>query len=109
MLALTHIGVLPSLYKSYITLSAYQVFGTVAGENFFLLILTIAQLNITLEFNLFFYFLFFGYISSCNLVFMFMCVTTVKVSVNVCADGVKLNYLCLILNQKQPYTGYIEN
>ena len=74
-----------------------------------MLILTMAQLNITLEFNLFFYFLFFGYISSCNMVFMFICVTTLKVSVNVGADRVKLNYLRLILNQKQPYTGYIEN
>ena len=74
-----------------------------------MLILTMAQLNIALEFNLFFYFLFFGYIISLNMVFMFICVTTLKVSVNVGADGVKLNYLRLILNKKQPYTSYIEN
>ena len=64
-----------------------------------MLILTIAQLDITLEFI--FYFLFFiYYISACNLVFVFVRVTTVKVIVNACADGVKLNYLYLILNQK---------
>ena len=60
-----------------------------------MLILTIAQLDSTLEFNLFF---FFGYISACNLDFVFMPVTIVKVIVNVCADRVKLNYLHLILN-----------
>ena len=27
-----HIGALPSLYKSHITLSTYQVFGVVAGD-----------------------------------------------------------------------------
>ena len=37
-----------------------------------MLILTIAQLNITLEFILFY----FGYISACNLVFVFVRVTT---------------------------------
>ena len=73
-----------------------------------MLILIIAQLDITMEFNLI-YFFYFGYISACNLVFVFVRVTTVKVSVNVCADGVKLKYLHLILNQKEPYTGYAEN
>ena len=33
----------------------------------------------------------------------------VKVIVSVCEDGVKLNYLCYILNQKEPYTDYAEN
>ena len=32
--ALAHIGALPSLYKSYITLSRYQFFGAIAGEKF---------------------------------------------------------------------------
>ena len=40
---------------------------------------------------------------------MFVRVTTVKIIVNVCADGVKLNYFRLILNQKEPYTDYAEN
>ena len=77
-----------------------------------MLILTIAQLDITLEFNLilyFFYFYLFSYISAFNLVFVFVRVTTVKVIVNVCVDRVKLNYLRLILNQKEPYTVYAEN
>ena len=51
----------------------------------------------------------FGYICACNLVFVFLRVTTVKVIVNACADGVKLNYLCLILNQKEPDTVYVED
>ena len=76
-----------------------------------MLILTIAQLDITLEFNLilYFYFYFFGYISACNLVFVLMRVTIVKVIVDVCPDGVKLNYLRLILNQNEPYTVYTKN
>ena len=57
-----------------------------------MLILTIVQLDITLEF-LFFLFLF-VYTSACHLVLAFMCVITVKVIVSVCEDGVKLNYFC---------------
>ena len=38
-----------------------------------------------------------------------MRVITVKVTVSVCEDGVKLNYFRSILNQKEPYTDYIEN
>ena len=72
-----------------------------------MLILTIAQLDITLEFNLILYF--FGYISACNLVFVLVRVTIVKVIVDVCADGVKLNYLRLILRQNEPYTVYTKN
>ena len=34
MRALAHIGALPSLYNLHITLSAYQVFGAIAGEKF---------------------------------------------------------------------------
>ena len=34
MRALAHIGSLPSLYNLHITLSPYQVFGTVAREKF---------------------------------------------------------------------------
>ena len=76
-----------------------------------MLILTTAQLDITLEFNLilFCFYFYFGYISACNLVFVLLCVTIVKVIVNACAYGVKLNYLRLILNQKEPYTVYVEN
>ena len=40
-----------------------------------MLILTIAQLDITLEFKFFLSF-YFGYISACNLVFVFVLVTT---------------------------------
>ena len=52
---------------------------------------------------------YFVYISSCNLVFAFVHVIIVKVIVIICEDGVKLNYFHLILNQKEPYTDYIEN
>ena len=52
-----------------------------------MLILTIVQLDITLEF--FFSFHFFYYTSACNLVFAFVRVITVKVTVSVCEDGVK--------------------
>ena len=61
-----------------------------------MLILTIVQLDITLEF--FFSSFYFVYTSACNLVFAFVCVITVKVTVNVCEDGVKLNYFRSILN-----------
>ena len=40
---------------------------------------------------------------------MFVRVITVKVIVNVCEDGVKLNYFRLILNQKESYTDYAES
>ena len=33
----------------------------------------------------------------------------VKVTVSVCETGVKLNYIRLILNRKEPYTVYAEN
>ena len=52
-----------------------------------MLILTIVQLDIALEFfSLYFVF------TACNLVSMFLCVISVKVFVCVCEDGVKLNY-----------------
>ena len=70
-----------------------------------MLILIIVQLDITLEFN----FIYFCYISACNLVSVLLCVTIVKVIVNACANEVKWNYLRLILNQKEPYTVYAEN
>ena len=72
-----------------------------------MLILTIVQLDITLDF--FFFSFHFVYTSACNLVFAFVCVITVKVIVSVCEDGVKLNYFRYILNQKEPYTDYVEN
>ena len=33
----------------------------------------------------------------------------VKVTVSVCEDGVKLNYVRLIWSRKEPYTIYTEN
>ena len=53
-----------------------------------MLILIIAQLDITLELFSFYS----VYTSACNLVSMFLCVIAVKVNVCVCEDGVKLNY-----------------
>ena len=52
-----------------------------------MLILTIAQLYITLEFFSFY----FVSTSACNLVFMFVPVIVVKVNVCVSEDGVKVN------------------
>ena len=54
------------------------------------MLLIIVKLNITLEF--FFVSFHFVYTSACNLVFAFVCVSTVKVIVSVYEDGVKLNY-----------------
>ena len=59
-----------------------------------MLILIIAQLDITLEFFSFYY----VYTSACNLVSVFVCVIIVKVNVCVCEDGVKVNYFRLILS-----------
>ena len=53
----------------------------------FVLILTIVQLDITLE--TFFSFHFFYYTSACNLVSAFVRVITVKVTLSVCEEGVK--------------------
>ena len=63
----------------------------------FVLILTIAQLDITLEFFSFY----FVYTSACNLVFVFVRVIIVKVNVCVCEDRVKLNYSRSILSQRE--------
>ena len=63
-----------------------------------MLILTIAQLDITLELFSFY----FVYTSACNLVSMFLCVIAIKVDVCVCEDGVKLNYSHSILIQREP-------
>ena len=73
-----------------------------------MLILTIVQLYITLEFFFFFSF-YFVYTSACNLVFAFVHAIIVKVTVSVCEDRVKFNYFRSILNQKEPYTDYVEN
>ena len=55
-----------------------------------MLILTIVQLDITLE--CFFFFSFhFVYTSACNLVLAFVHVITVKVIMSVCKDEVKWN------------------
>ena len=61
-----------------------------------MLILTIVQLDITLDF--FFFSFYFVYTSACNLVFAFMRVIAAKVTVSVCEVGVKLNYSRYILN-----------
>ena len=74
-----------------------------------MLILIIMQLDITLEFFFSFVSFYFVYTSACNLVYVFVRVITVKVTVSVCEDKVKLNYFRLILNQKEPYTDYAEN
>ena len=63
----------------------------------FVLILIIAQLDITLEF----FSLYSVYTSACNLVFVFVRVIAVKVNVCVCEDKVKLNYSCSILSQRE--------
>ena len=63
-----------------------------------MLILTIAQLDITLEF---FSFCFVS-TSSCNLLSVFVCVIVVKFNVSVCEGGVKLNYSRSILGQREP-------
>ena len=63
-----------------------------------MLILTITQLDITLEFFPFY----FSYTSACNLVSMVVHVIIVKVIVCVCEDGVKVNYSCSILSQREP-------
>ena len=57
----------------------------------------------------FFFSFYFVYRSACNFVFAFVRVITVKVTVSVCEDRVKLNYFCSILNQKEPYIDYSEN
>ena len=68
------------------------------------------QLYITLEFFFLLLLLFyFALASACNFVFYVLCVIAVKVIVNVCKAGVKLNYIRLILNRKEPYTVYVEN
>ena len=93
MRALAHIGALPSLYKSHITLLRYQVFSAFSREKFHVDIDNSA-IGYSLEFYfiLFFFSFHFVYISACNLVFVFVRVITVKVIVSVCEDGVKLNY-----------------
>ena len=70
-----------------------------------MLITTIAQLDIILEIFILFYF---GDTSACNLVSVFVLLISVKVTVCVCEDEVKLNYFRSILNQKEPYTNYVE-
>ena len=72
-----------------------------------MLILKIMQLDITLDF--FFFSFYFVYTSACNLVFAFVRVITVKVTVSICEDGFKLNYFRSILNQKEPYIDYAKN
>ena len=62
-----------------------------------MLILIIAQLDITLELFSFYY----VYTSACNLVSVFVRMI-VKVNVCVCEDGVKVNYFHSILSQREP-------
>ena len=63
-----------------------------------MLILTIAQLEITLEFFSFYS----VYTSACNLVSVFVRVIVVKVNVCVCEDKAKVNYFHSILSQREP-------
>ena len=63
-----------------------------------MLILTIAQFDITLEFFSFYS----VYTSACNLVSVFVCVIVVKVTLCVCEDRVKLNYSRSIMSQREP-------
>ena len=63
-----------------------------------MLILTIAQLDITMEFFSFYY----VYTSACNLVSVFVCVIAVKVNMCVCEGRVKLNYSHSIMSQREP-------
>ena len=86
-----HIGALPGLYKLHITLLHYQVFGAVTGEKF---CVDIDNSAIRYYSEFFFFSFHFDYTSTCNLVFAFVRVITVKVIVSVCEDGVKLNYFC---------------
>ena len=58
-----------------------------------MLILTIVQLDITLEF--FFFSFHFVYTSSCNLVFAFVRVIAVKVILSVCGPERTLHRLCI--------------
>ena len=74
-----------------------------------MLTLTIVQLDITPEFFFPFFSFYFVYTSVCNLVFVFVRVIAVKVTMSVCEDGVKLNYFRSILSQREPYTDYVEN
>ena len=106
--ALAHIGALPSLYKSHITLLCYQVFALFPGKKFRVDIDNSAIRYYSGIF-LFIFIYYFFYISACNLVFAFVHVIIVKVIVSVSEEGVKLNYFCLILNQKEPYIDYAEN
>ena len=86
MCALAQIGALPSLYNLHFTILPYQVFGVVAGEKF---CVDIDNSATRYYFGIFFSFHFFYYTSACNLVFAFVRVITVKVTVSVCEDGVK--------------------
>ena len=99
-----HIGALPSLYNLHITLLLYQVFVAVAGEK---LRVDIDNSAIRYYSGFFFFSFYFVYTSACNLVFVF--VRVIAVTVSVCEDGVKLNYFRSILNQKEPYTDFAEN
>ena len=84
MCALAHIGSLPSLYESHITLSPYQVFGAVVREKFRV---DIENSAIRYYSRIFFFFSFhLVYTSACNLVFAFVHVIIVKVIVSVCED-----------------------
>ena len=69
MRALVHIGALPSLYNLHITISPYQVFGTIAREKFHV---DIDNSAIRYYSRIFFFSFYFDYISACNLVFAFV-------------------------------------
>ena len=69
-----------------------------------MLILTIVHLDITLDH---FYFFFNSvYISARKLVFAAFVCGFKKVDLRACEDGVKVNYFCLIISQRELQTDY---
>ena len=98
----------PTFYTNLHTHLARLLFGTVVAEKF-----RVDIDDSTVRYysgNIFFIFKFyFGDTNACNLVSVVVRVIAVKGIVCVCEDGVKLNYFHSIMNQKEPYTDYVEN
>ena len=70
-----------------------------------MLILIIAQIDITLDFFFFYY----VYTSACNLVTVVFVCDCKKVDVCACEEGIKVNYFYSIRSQREPYTDYAES
>ena len=94
-----HIGV----HILHTTLSTYQVFGTIAGDKFSV---DIDNKTIRYYSGIFVFILFY---KCWSFGLSVLCVIAVKVKVSACEHGVRLNYIRLILNRKEPYTEYAEN